>query len=408
MTITLGSDLRGRTSADAAFNLSLAGIQNAKHVFDSLVCICIHELERVGQRSSFQPKYILQMIEKFSVTGASLSKLRQLYRVAAAHLEEKKYEDIELIQNLSKGNFGFHSDRPLLWLWRFSRKQRKLAPKAVLSNDDEQNIDWGQFYTCTSKDLIIDLGSGMGVSLLNASTCSRTSKYQTHHETEDIKWELCNYAGAELNQMMVRYANGMRSRLERCETENFIQFFNKSAETFLNDVVISYKGEVSLIMLQFPSPYRLTTDEKRSSGNMQLPTSSHEGFMVTETLLQIIAKALALNGGDGKLLVQTKCEDVAIFMKNLALINGAMELIPCIDSVNNIDQDVYYFNTCKKRPNRVEQWLSSCEHMTERAEGPYWSKSSLIPSFARTETEVACQEDGTFIHRFLLRLRTVN
>jgi hypothetical protein len=115
----MGSDLRGRTSADAAFNLALAGVQNSNHLFDSLVSIAIHELERAGQRSSFKAKYILQIIEKFAVSGASASVLLPLNQIAAANLERKKFGNKELIQLLNKeGQFGLHSDRPLLWLWR--------------------------------------------------------------------------------------------------------------------------------------------------------------------------------------------------------------------------------------------------------------------------------------------------
>lgn len=401
LSITLGLDLRGRTSADAAFNLALAGIQSSNDIFESLISIAIHELQRVGQRSSFKPKYILQMIEKFAVTGTSSSKLNVLFDVALTILKKKRYDDVELMQNLSQRNYGFHSDRPLLWLWRFSTRQRKLVPKDLDSFDAGNLIDWDQVFTNPCNDLVIDLGSGMGVSLLNAAACSRRNQYIHKNETNDIEWENCNYAGAELNQMMVRYANGVVSRFHDYPNERFIHFFNQSAEAFLDNVLKFYKGKVSLIMLQFPSPYRLNVDQGYNAGNLQLPTSATQGFMVTETLLCMIANILILNGGCGKLLIQTKCEDVAIFVKNLAICTGNFQLIPCTDYVSYIDQDVY-FGRKNNRPKRVEQWLASYP-ITERAEGIYWSKSCLIPSFARTETEIACDDDDTFIHRCLMK-----
>ncbi len=403
LSITLGLDLRGRTSADAAFNLALAGIKSSNDIFESLVSIAMHELQRVGQRSSFKPKYILQMIEKFAVTGTSSSKLNLLFDVALIILEEKRYDDIELMHNLRQRNYGFHSDRPLLWLWRFSTRQRKLVPKDFDSLSAKTNlIDWDRVFTNPCHDLVIDLGSGMGVSLLNAAAYSRRNQYARKKETNDIEWENCNYAGAELNQMMVRYANGLVSRFHNYPNERFIHFFNQSAEAFLENVLKFYKGKVSLIMLQFPSPYRLIVDQGYNTGNLQLATSATQGFMVTEALLCMIANILILNGGCGKLLIQTKCEDVALFMKNLAICTGKFQLIPCTDYVSNIDQDAYFGrkNNC---PKRLEQWLASYP-ITERAEGIYWSKSSLIPSFARTETEIACNDDDTFIHRCLMKI----
>jgi hypothetical protein len=402
LSITLGLDLRGRTSADAAFNLALAGIRNSNDIFESLVSIAIHELQRVGQRSSFKPKYILQMIEKFAITGTSSSMLNLLFDVALSILKEKGYDDVELMQNLSQGNYGLHSDRPLLWLWRFSTRQRKLVPKDLDSLEAGMNfIHWDQVFTNPCNDLVIDLGSGMGVSLLNAAACSRKNEYFQENETDAVQWENCNYAGAELNQMMVRYANGVVSRFDNYPNERFIHFFNQSAEALLDNVLKFYNGKVSLIMLQFPSLYRLIVDKGNNAGNLQLPMSATQGFMVTETLLHMIAKVLILNDGCGKLLIQTKCEDVAIFVKNLAIYTGNFQLIPCTDYVNNIDQDVY-FESKNNRPKRVEQWLA-LNPITERAEGIYWSKSSLIPSFARTETEIACDDDDLFIHRCLMK-----
>ena len=194
--------------------------------------------------------------------------------------------------------------------------------------------------------------------------------------------------------------NGVASRLDTVNEDKFVHFFSLPAEEFLNQILISYEGKVSLILIQFPSPYRLIRDEN-TIGNTQLPTSANDGFMVTESLLQTIIKVLSLNKGNGKLLIQTKCEDVAIHIKNLALSTGSLQLIPCSDYVKNIDRDIYFKND-KMRPKRVEQWLSS-QTVTERAEGLFWSRSRIMPSFARSETEIACEDDGSFIHRCLMQ-----
>ena len=378
----------------------MAGVENRRALFDSLVLITIRELERVGTRSSFKPKYVIQIVEKLAVTGASVAILQTLYKTAAYILDAKNYDDIDLVKSLAQGEFGLESDRPLLWLWRFSKRQRKLGPKDFILNRQNKSIVWDDIFTNAYNKLIIDIGSGMGASLLNASVLSRRIKYQSNEKTKDVLWENCNYAGTELNEMMVRYANGVASRLDTVNEDKFVHFFSLPAEEFLNQILISYEGKVSLILIQFPSPYRLIRDEN-TIGNTQLPTSANDGFMVTESLLQTIIKVLSLNKGNGKLLIQTKCEDVAIHIKNLALSTGSLQLIPCSDYVKNIDRDIYFKND-KMRPKRVEQWLSS-QTVTERAEGLFWSRSRIIPSFARSETEIACEDDGSFIHRCLMQ-----
>jgi hypothetical protein len=412
----MGSDLRGRTSADTAYNLSLAGVKYYVHIFDALVAIGIHELNRGGNRSSFQPKYILQMIEKFSIIGeASRTTLNELYKTAAKCLEKKKYSELELIHNLYQGNYGFYSDRPLLWLWRFSTRQRKLSPSGdckegaaankKLNQENHMNIhSWDEIFTSVNRDIIVDLGCGMGVSILNASQCSKQNAYKSStNDIDDYKWHLCNYAGTDINAMMTRFANGMITRLgvSPSDDEKVIQFFNLPVETFITRL-FTYPGKVALVMLQFPSPYRLHSEDKNDTGNTQLPMSANDGFMVTESLLHSIADILIQNGGNGKFLFQSKCEDVALFVKNLAIKSGKFEVNPCDDPVNNIDDEIYR----GKRPKRVEQWLSSQrDGEWERAEGQYWSKSPLLPSFARTETEVACEKNETFVHRCILRVR---
>ncbi len=404
--MTMGSDLRGRKSGDAVFNLALAGMEDSNHIFNTLVSIAIHEIERVGQRSSFKSKYILQIIEKFAVSGASKSILLPLYHTAARTLAKKKYNDTELIQSLFMGKFGLYSDRPLLWLWRFSTRQKKLRPPPteidLLNNNknDRTKIDWGECFDVPDADLIIDIGCGMGVSLLNAATLGRDENFYYEHTeaTGDIHWHLSNYAGTDLNQMMVRYANSMASRLDG---KKYLQFFNLSADEFLSEIISTYRGKISLVMLQFPSPYRLDMDDV-VTGNSQLPSSAREGFMVSDSLLHKIAQVLELNGGSGKLFFQTKCEDVAVYVKNLAIFTGQLECIPCNDPV--LDIDVVYDKSQNGRPKRVEQWLSSAPPFgPERAEGSIWSSSELLPSFARSETEVASQNDGAFLHRCMFK-----
>jgi len=401
--LTKGSDLRGRTSADVAFNLALSGVTNSNHIFDSLVTIAIHELRRVGSRRSFKVTFILQIIEKFTISGASDTLLRILYSHAALHLKQKEYIDIDLIHKLSLGQYGLYSDRPLLWLWRFSSKQKKIGLKdrCASSTLNFSSVDWNDYFDDPKKSLVVDVGCGMGVSLLNLAFSS-SDMIDVPSETKDIDWTSCNYVGADLNEIMVRYANGIVSRFYiQSIRSKHIHFFHLPGDELLENIKKSYPGNVKLIMLQFPSPYRLENSQS-FGGNTQLPTTANAGFMVTEYLLNTVAEVLQLNGGNGKLLFQTKCEDIAVYVKNLALQKcGKFKYLSCSNPVQNIDQDIY-FKGNGERPKRVDQWLKLMNRIYDRAEGSMWSLSSLLPLHGRTETEVACKNDGTFIHRCLL------
>jgi len=76
-------------------------------------------------------------------------------------------------------------------------------------------------------------------------------------------------------------------------------------------------------MIQFPSPSRLSSKEQRD-GNSQLPSTSTEGYMISRDVVQVISKLLKKN--NGRLLLQTKCEDVAVYTKNLFLEGGDFSL----------------------------------------------------------------------------------
>ncbi len=467
LALTMGSDLRGRTSADACFNFALAGVHRADRLFQTLVRIAIHELRRVGTRSSFKPKYILQMIEKFaacdiqgqsSSSSSSVNIADELYQLAADCLEQKGHEDTQLLECLKNGSFGFHSDRPLLWLWRFSARKRKISLSDYSFSSSTGTIDWDDIFLDSSKPLVIDIGSGMGASLLNLSTMV---KHDYGHDQDnssdglssssssttavaaggttgalDIDWSNCNYAGADLNPCMVRFANGIISR-DSNKRMGRIKFFHLSAVDFLKELR-TYRGDIDLIMIHFPSPYRLLTSSSSSSavsddnGNSQLPSLSAAGFMVTEELIGLASELLntrRIPKDDlsthtrtrtrvGHLFFQTKCEDVAVYLKNLCLSSsraststtrtGTFECVPSPNPVLNVDQ--LYKQEGKggegTRPQRVEKWIKAMPE-TERAEGSCWwnSSSSCIPSLGRAETEVQCDFENTVVHRCLLKLR---
>jgi hypothetical protein len=224
-------DLRGRKAADAAFWFALAGVTDVDDVdkdftsssqpnlnfslFTALTCFCIHELQRFGKRSSCDGKYILQMVERMAVAGIQGPVANRLWNVAAECLALKPQTygaTSGVLQSLQDASFNLHSPRSLLWIWRFASRQRKqrvfldtaskhwemqkgVNPAENVStsplpststhsdNNDSLNIsdqpplrssNWSDIFHDPTLPLVVDLGCGMGVSLLGLSTIQST------------------------------------------------------------------------------------------------------------------------------------------------------------------------------------------------------------------------------------------
>ena len=176
---------------------------------------------------------------------------------------------------------------------------------------------WSAMFKDTSRPLVVDVGCGMGVSLLGlASLDNNIGHHTTQHDEIQIEWSECNFLGVDLSRLAIRYAQGVSERwsLER------LSFLVDSAEVCLKRINETYPGKVPLVMLQFPTPYRFqsaSTDDEdggvdsvASKGfNSQLPEgSASDDFMVTEQLLSLTHKVLSKH--NGQLLIQSNCEDV--------------------------------------------------------------------------------------------------
>jgi SAM-dependent methyltransferase len=400
--MTLGSDLRGRTSADAAFQLALSGVKQHAHIFEAIIKIGTHELTRTGGRSSFKSKYILQMVEKFAASDVVTVSMFELYDKAGECLERKGFPDEELIASLRNGSFGLHSDRPLLWLWRFSARQKKIALDDSSKTCNSVDVSWNDYFADTAKGLVVDIGCGLGVSLLNLSAASSQPKHVGVMESTDLaninmKWDEFNYVGVDLNSKLINYAQGVISRRdEACQKR--VEFVCCPALELLS-YLKSYPGKIELLTINFPSPFRLhTVNGLNLNGNSQLPQSYKDGFMITDEMAIQIAHIL--HKSMGVLVFQTKCEDVAVYTKNLLLGTGSIECVPCIVPVSDVNER--YYDNGGSAPKRVQEWLK-CNLDTERAEGECWSSIPFMPLFGRPETEVSCEFQNTIVHRCLFR-----
>ena len=469
---THGTDLYGRSAADAAFWFSLANTEEGEQselsvLFDYLVKISTNELVRYGSRPSCAPKHILQILERYAAAGLDPSSpsVKNLHSVAADCLEQKinmenadNYDNhnkslISIIRSLREGTFDLHSDRSSLLLWKFSTKQRKqrafvssaskhassLAPttgssklfkELPLKKGHLPNASWHLSYNDPNKPMVIDLGCGMGLSMLGlASLSSRIPNITSFQSKEELTespyflmnykyWSPCNFAGVDLSRLAIGYASGVAQRLGLKNEK--VNFFVSPAEEFLLRVSKTYPGSVKLIMIQFPTPFRfsppplqeeaistvldesLSIDEAQNPlpcdrGNSQLPSTSDptDGFMITKNLLLLASSVLAKGGGH--LLVQSNCEDVAVSVRNLAMKEAGFRSIKFCDAAN--DGKDAFIGRQTRITQRTERYAASGG---ERAEGDCWSKIPILPKQGTTETEVACRLNGTPIHRCIL------
>lgn len=401
--------LRGRKAADAAFWFALAGVTDAG-LLDLLHQVCVKELRRFGSKPTCRSKDILQIMDRFAAAG--LQDAPELEAVARDCLQVKGFLEENIEDDTSSLSLlDLHSDRALLMLWKFSARQKKqqsflqsaqkhweTSLNDNLEKEEDQQTDrhssslsasvatdnsvhWHNEFSDPTKPLILDVGCGMGISLLGLSTSNETD------------FSGCNLLGVDLSGLTIGYAQGMA---RRWNLSHRLQFKVDSAESALQDIIESYPGVVSLCMIQFPTPYQLHRDDKSGGGNSQLPTSAHNGFMVSTNLLKLIHKTLCLHGNlDGTLLLHSNCEDVAVFMRDAAVEHagfvGVEVSFPAKEpEINELTQ-------------RTLNWLAGGAQC--RAAGKYWSKSSFLPMKACTETEVACRLNHVPIHRCLLKAR---
>lgn len=383
--ITLGTDIRGRTSADTAFTLALAGVSR-QTLYRDLVRIAGLEMNRVRKRTSRRAKDVAHMAEKLAAAGLKGKEVEDVYRVSAGVLGFKgaTYDIVESMKTPEK--FDMLCPRPLMWLWRSSSKQVK--PRQVLREAEEgiesvySQVKLDNFKDC-GRPLVVDIGCGLGVSLIGLA--SRSSFHEDDYSSNLLpttKFSECNFIGGDLSQMAIRFGRGISKRWGLADR---LHYTYASAEHLVGNITEIYPGYVALVLIQFPSPFIL---EGKKIGNTQLPSGPDCGFMVTESLMANVAHLLQNSGG--RLLLQSNCEDVAVHMKEMAVRCG-LAVIAADDPVTDPQTEGL--------PQRTMDWIGSGG---TRAVGPEWSRTALLPYRCATETEIACEIKGTPVHRCLL------
>lgn len=438
LAVTLGTDIPGSQATDAAFMFSLVGITSPT-LYDQLAKISYNELKRCGSRASFKAKYIIHMVEKLVASGLTSQPhskelndnhiMLKMYNLAAQLLLEKKgwKKDEPLINALFSNEIDIFYGRVPLWLWRFSSTQRKLvSASSTQDHISPKEIDWSDLFEDPCKPLVVDVGSGMGLSILGlASTTDDAHENKSERQATATRfhWDEYNFVGADINPILTNYANGLAQRWGMIGKK--VQFLTLSAEEIITQATKNYPGEIKLIMIQFPTPFRLQSkmnatldfDSDRASdstdgvidnrGNSQLPedSSNSSGFMAKDKLLRLIANALASKQKQkGYLLLQSNCEDVAVAMKKMA---------EDVASFSPVDLDPSHTVWCvgdmyqdgKQFSRRSEKWATYQRSTPgqQRAEGAGWSSVPILPCKGASETEVSCRIEGKPIHRCLLR-----
>jgi hypothetical protein len=98
----------------------------------------------------------------------------------------------------------------------------------------------------------------------------------------------------------------------------------------------------------------------------------------------------------GKLLLQSNCEDVAVWMISKAWsMEGGYSLL----TQPELQPDPKSPSVAPRIPQRTADWIAMGG---ERADGPGWYKNPLLPRQGATETEIACILNGTPVHRCVL------
>jgi tRNA G46 methylase TrmB len=295
-----------------------------------------------------------------------------------------------------KDTFWLHSSNgaSLKCLWEYSAKKKKVRDVGVTLTPGTRRVkdivDWQSTISTdilnSNLPLVLDVGCGYGVSLLGLAK----SNYFTR------EYGICNYIGVDLSSIAITYANSIAVKWNMHDT---CQFHIAPVEGFFQYIHQLYKGPIVCILIQYPTPYKLslsqktttTTTQQSKQSNSQLPTEE-EGFMVTNKLLSISLELLAIHG---ILYLQSNVEDVAVSMKIKIESNDVYKANE-FEYLNSEDLSSTQPPMSTVMTQRQRLWA---ERGGRLAEGPGWLSSSPFGLSARTETEAAYMIDKKPIYR---------
>ncbi|XP_052176796.1 phosphoglycerate kinase, cytosolic-like isoform X3 [Diospyros lotus] len=186
-------------------------------------------------------------------------------------------------------------------VWEILRG-RNLPGLMALDRAYPFEIDWSATYRNPARPLVVDIGSGNGLFLLEMA-----------RRRKDL-----NFLGLEINEKLVSHClscvqqSGMRNGY----------FIATNATSTFRSIISSYPGKLVLVSIQCPDP--------------DFNKPQHCWSMLQRPLIEAIADLLA---SDGKVFLQSDIEGVAMRMKEQFLRHGKGKLVVMQDhSDNNIGQ----------------------------------------------------------------------
>lgn len=462
-------EMHGRKAADAAFNFALAGIADGA-VFGCLADLLQNELRRLGQG---QPTAILlALAEKLAAAGVDGS--HGVFGTIAAMLERAQPSSQGGAAAAEPSTSGSRSggagggtaavlrgwraggpplelfdSRPLLWLGRHARRQRKrtradppLLPAGALLP--------AQLAAAPSA-ICIDLGCGFGILPLGLAAAAREEAEapagQRRRGSSPVALLLASeplVVGCDLSAPAIAYAAAMAARLGLSAR---LAFATASAAESLEWAARSCGEAGALgVLINFPTPYRQRADggegedggesegegadepveeaaERTEAyrGNAQLPM--RDGFMANERLVCAAVEAVAARPcAEGRhvpsfLYLSTNVEDVAVHMRahveraaagrlralTQAELDGLEEMGAPGESAGSAEGEASAESATAGLllPISTLRQAKYAQRGGPRAAGAGWLTSSPFPRRARTETEALCEAEGKPVFRCL-------
>ena len=419
--ISLGTDVRDGI-ADIALSLSMIPIFNQaectqmKTIMDALVHTAALEITRRQTKLSRRSVEILMIVEKLAAAGC-----QGRYFIKALNAAKKSLPGSVHYETISQGtmdglmDMNFWSSRSLLWLWRRGHVFHKVSERDSRDALTVQDIFLNPpEFDDPSLPLVVDIGCGLGVTLIGLAAVADgvigSYAYQYHL---DLNWCEYNYLGSDLSSKAMQWATSLTMRrglTGRC------QFLHTSTDTLL-EYLDKTNADTKLLLLQFPTPYRLqekilsdtcneneasaSSGNKGSGCNEKLPLGPDDpSFMANPEILQqmvhLLKRYQVNHEKEAYLLLQSNCEDVALHLHDCLL---SMDL-----EAKDSECPRYTFDG-SAISSRTRAWLESQQQSLRnmedirRAVGLQWPSRPLIP--IQTETEVSSDHQGTPVHRCL-------
>lgn len=410
------ADLHGRRYADLALLFALAGSRNT-YLFDRLATSFRDYLLAQKSPAILQTRWVRHSLERFRSAG--IPHTHSLF-ISTAYLFKDSLK-------LRSDDFFVFPSRSLLWLARQARKWHKSGRQSLTNRqkfDTNDGLNISSLFMDPHLPLVIDLGCGLGVSLLGMTSLSYSRDF--------------NRLGCDLSVRSIRFATAMA---DRCNITSHCAFIEAEALVILEKIQNSYPGRIAWISINFPSPYNIgeLVNTVQIVGNKQLPNL--ESFMITNSLLIKAIELLQMSSSrcqnhDSSLYFQTNVEDVGIVVQDMInnlLPDDPISYFPSEDTFDNsfayslvnhrhqfrevdkygysshfplwVDSALFELNSTESAYGKRQRiWMDSGS-ARRRACGQGWLSVSALPLCCKTETELACEEEFKFVHRLLYTFR---